>query len=100
MTRMLLNSPDAAFPTQEWVQPCAPTRQGKDLEFQISSEAPLLVNGRDGLSVPNVAEVSLLPAIGEQAGAKHGRTLPALIANAPVDNPTGATLAELQGKLL
>lgn len=66
----------------------------------MSSETPLLVNGRDGLSVPHVAEVPFLPAVGKQRGAKHDGTFPALLTNASVDNPTRAIFAELECKFL
>ncbi len=65
---------------------------GRDWKLQMSSETPLLVNGRDGLSIPHVAEVPFLSAIGKQPGVKHGRTFPALITNASVDDSTGGLL--------
>jgi hypothetical protein len=66
----------------------------------MSSETPLLANVGDSLSIPHIAEVSFLPEIGQQLGTKHGRTFPALITNASVDDSTGAILAEVHSEFL
>lgn len=60
---------------------------GRDWQPGASFDTPLLVNGRDGLAVPHVAEVPFLPAVGKQPWAKHGRTFPALITLDKADEP-------------
>ena len=68
---------------------------GRDCGPHVSSEVPLLVDSGDGLSIPHIAEVSFLPAIGQQSGTEHRCTFTRLITDACVDNSIGAVLSEL-----